>query len=84
MLVSGVRGSCAPIQHLGLRLALDDAYSLWRLCNFELVFVHLCSSLHLLAMSLTGTSIDIFRMRSTFITSVQQCWFSKTKKLLPC
>ena len=35
MLVSG------PIQHTGLCLALDDAYSLWKLCNFELVFVHL-------------------------------------------
>ena len=48
MLVSGIHGSCAPIQHTGLRLALDDAYSLWRSCNFKIVIVHLCGSLPLL------------------------------------
>ena len=45
MLVSGVRGACDHIQHTGLRLALDDAYSLWKSCNFELGIVHLCGSL---------------------------------------
>ena len=37
--------SCARIRHTGLRLALNDAYSLWRSCIFELVIVHLCGSL---------------------------------------
>ena len=47
MLVSSIRGACGPIQHTGLCLAFDDAYSLWKSCNFELVFVHLCGSLPL-------------------------------------
>ena len=47
MLVSGVHGSCTRIWHTGLRLALDDAYSLWRSCIFELVVVDLCGILPL-------------------------------------
>ena len=31
---------CACIRHTGLRLALDDAYPLWKSCIFELVIVH--------------------------------------------
>ena len=35
MLVSGVCGSCPPIQHTGLRGALDDTYSLWEVMQFR-------------------------------------------------
>ena len=35
MLVSSVRGSCAPIGHTGLRRASDDAYSLREVVQFR-------------------------------------------------
>ena len=34
MLISGVRRSCTPIWHRGLRWALDDVYSLWEVVQF--------------------------------------------------
>ena len=44
MLVSGVRGPCAPIGHTGLRRASDDAYSLWEVVQFRAPNCAVCAA----------------------------------------